>query len=388
MSAAADRVPLSELVGLLTAGEPLPFRVLDGTGRLLLGAGQRALDASQIEALVERGACVDAEEAAALRRARGVGAGAPAAAAGPPTWFDDWEAQMWALDGQLRRLLREPGPSHGVALQALVDRQLVLIDRFADGALFLLVRQDDRRHALYPLTHGMHAATVAVLGARVLGWPPARVRSLAAAALTMNLAIVDLQARMAEQSEPPDSVQLAQIRAHPARAVALLRAAGVEDEEWLAAVAQHHERTDGSGYPDGLGAVHETAQLLRAADVFSAKISPRALRPSMAPQVAARELFQAEAGGPLAMAVIKAVGIYPPGDWVQLRNGDVGIVTRRARDGTAAVVAALRNAQGRALPQPLVCDTGQAAQAIAAPLADRSGLPRVLPEQVYGLVYD
>ncbi len=388
MSAGADRVPLAALVGLLAPDEPLPFRVLDGAGRLLLGAGQRALSPAQCEALVERGACVDPAEAEAFRRSRGVLDAPAAPAAGPPTWFDEWESQTWALDALLRKLVREASPPLGEALGRLVDRQLALIDRFADGALFRLVRQDDQRFALYALTHGMHTATVAVLGARMLGWPPARVRSLAGAALSMNMAIVELQALMAERSEPPDSGQLAQIRAHPTRAVALLCAAGVGDDEWLGAVAQHHERTDGQGYPQGLTDVHETARLLRIADVYCAKLSPRQVRPPMLPQSAARELFQAEAGSALAAAVIKAVGVYPPGDWVLLRSGEAGVVTRRAKDGAAAMVTALRHADRRTLSQPLARDTGQPEFAIAGPVTDRTGLARVLPEQLYGLIYD
>ncbi len=381
-------VPLAELRDLLPVGEPLPCRVLDAAGRLLLAAGQKALGPEQIEALIERGACVPRDEADALRAASAAAAAGAGADATPAvTWFDAWEHQMWALDKLLRRALREPDPGLGSALGRQVEAQIELVDHFADGALFLAVRQDDRRFALYALTHGMHTATVALLAARLLGWPPERQRALVGAALTMNAAIAELQARMAEQAEPPNKTQLDAIRGHPARAAALLRACGVADAGWLVAVEQHHERGDGSGYPAGLSQVDETARLLRVADVFTARISPRALRVALLPQVAARQAFQDEAGGPLAAALIKAVGIYPPGDWVRLESGEVGVVAHRAQTGRGAEVAVLRSAQGRPVADAPRRDTAAPGLGISGPVADRQGLPRVLPEQIYGLVY-
>ncbi|MFO1266452.1 MAG: hypothetical protein U1F67_06465 [Rubrivivax sp.] len=74
----------------------------------------------------------------------------------------------------------------------------------------------------------------------------------------------------------PSKSQLDLIRAHPHRAAELLVAAA----EWptdLAAVRDHHERT-GAACPRGEVAPGDAAGLVRAADVYAAKISPRALR--------------------------------------------------------------------------------------------------------------
>jgi HD-GYP domain-containing protein (c-di-GMP phosphodiesterase class II) len=385
--ATLQRVPLAEVQDLIVAGEPLPFRVLDAAGRLLLGAGQRVQGPSQLEALLERGACVEREEVQAVRQARGLHVEPPDAlrAVREATWFDAWEQQMWALDRLLRTLGRDP--SQALELQGLVDRQLALVAAQPDAALFLAVRQDERRHALYALTHGMHCATVAGLTAGLLGWAPARVRSVVGAALTMNLAIIELQAQMAEQSDPPSRRQMDQIRAHPQEAARRLEASGLQDPGWLQAVREHHERRSGSGYPQGLEQPDEGAQLLRAADVFTAKISPRQLRRSMSPQAAARELYQQEAGGPLAAALIRAVGVYPPGDLVLLRNGESGVVATRADTGHAAVVVALADSQGRPVPGAPRRDTGRADWAITGVWpSDRPHPNRVLPEQVYGLL--
>ena len=49
MSAEPRHVPLPEVRDLIALGHPLPFRVLDGQGRLLLGKGQTLLSERQLD---------------------------------------------------------------------------------------------------------------------------------------------------------------------------------------------------------------------------------------------------------------------------------------------------------------------------------------------------
>jgi HD-GYP domain-containing protein (c-di-GMP phosphodiesterase class II) len=388
---APERIPLAEVADLMAPGVPLPFRVLDASGRLLLAQGQRIHDARQLQALLERGASVEHEEVRQVRAARAAqGGGGRVPSARELTWFDHFDQQMWTLDDLLRALvkgdLRDGVLGGGLAVQiaSFGDHFIELVDRQPDAALFHAVRQDDKRYALYALTHALHAATVVLLAARQLGWPAPQVRSAVLAALTMNAAIVELQGRMAEQKEPASKVQVEQIRAHPHRTADLLAAAGITDETWLQAVRDHHERAAG-GYPRGVEP-GEVARLVRAADVYTAKISPRAIRAAQTPQLAARQLFQEEGGGPLAAALIKAVGVYPPGDLVTLKNGETAVVVMRSAVGNAPQVAALLSAQGKPINGAPRRDTSRPEMAIAGPLVDRSRVGRVLPEAVYGLL--
>jgi hypothetical protein len=171
----ASRVPLAELADLLAAGEPLPFKVMDSQGRLLLAAGHRVLDPRQMAALLEREACADAAEVQAVRQARGrTGAAVAAAPARQRTWFERVEQQVWGLDDLLRVMNREPQATLALRIAAFADEYITLALRHPDAALFLAVRQHDRRFALYALTHALHTATVGLLTARQLGWDAVR----------------------------------------------------------------------------------------------------------------------------------------------------------------------------------------------------------------------
>jgi HD-GYP domain-containing protein (c-di-GMP phosphodiesterase class II) len=248
------------------------------------------------------------------------------------------------------------------------------------------MRPSDYRFALYAQHHAVHCAVVTLLASRQLGWSSQRQDSLGCAALSMNLSMLELQAQMAEQSDPPTTRQREHIRAHPEGAVALLRQAGITDEEWLTTVVQHHEQPTGQGYPYGLTQVTDAAQMLRVADVYLAKVSARALRAPLAPVVAMRQLFQQQPNDPLAMAMIKAVGIHPPGALVQLNSGEVGVVIRRPSSGTHPLVATLTDIRGQPVTDTHRRNTAEAGLGIQGPLVETKAYQRVLPDRVYGWI--
>ena len=366
-------------------GEPLPWGVRDSHAKLLLARGHVIHDENLMTALLTRGVFVDVEEVEA-RRAEALAAQAASKAPAfvpKQTLFTQWSALLAQLDGVLRNATdaaQWPGE-----LAALARLAMTLTRRDPDIAIYLAVRQDPTRLKGYGVLHSLHCAMVGCLVATRLGWDEARTLTLLEAALTMNMACLDLQGVLASQDGPPTEKQRALIRLHPSLAVDMLRERGVVDAEWLRTVAEHHERPDGSGYPSGLKATDELASALRHVDVFMAKMAPRANRAALAVQVAARQLFQDDGGGPVSMAIIKEFGIYPPGDLVQLKSGEVAVVVRRGASASTPMAACLTDRHGKPHVFAPVRDTRQAEFAISATVADKSLVLRVLPERLYGL---
>ncbi|MBK9363892.1 MAG: hypothetical protein IPM99_23585 [Rubrivivax sp.] len=385
-----ERVPIGEVRDLIAIGVSLPFSVLDAQERLLLNEGQVIDSERQMALLTERGAWVDRQFVEQRRGATAGAAGAGAGASGKGavqrvvTLFDRWERALWDLDAVLRATIK--GEAAAADWATMVDELTRLVDRDADIALFQAVRQEDRRFVLYPLAHALHAAVIALLTARQAGWPVQRQRAVVGAALSMNVAMLDLQAQMAEQDSPPTQRQLEVIRAHTLKGVQLLQAAGVSDFAWLRAVAEHHERADGSGYPRGLSEVCDEARVLSMTDVYMAKITPRARRPPLAPVVASRQLFQQEPGSPLAMTLIKAIGVHPPGCLVQLHSGQVAVVKQRPAGSPSPLALTLSDRKGQPSVNAQTVDTAEPEHAIVGPCADATPFARLLGERVYGIV--
>ena len=211
------------------------------------------------------------------------------------------------------------------------------------------------------------------------------MRTLVKASLTMNLSIVEVQGRFATLGRLNDT-QRDQIRGHPQAATDRLQAAGVTDPDWLQAVLEHHERPGGGGYPQNLGTLCEMASVLRMADVFMAKISPRTERPALPILEAARQLFAEAQGSPLASAIIKEYGIYPPGNFVQLASGELAVVIRRGATAHTPVAAAVTDRNGIPVVRTTRRNTAEPAYAIKSLVPDSKMMMRLPPERLYGLV--
>lgn len=361
-------------------GVPLPWNVRDAQGLLLLSRGHVVESEQQLEALLQRGAFVDAEEARAVERsAEPEQVKAPVA---PPNLFGLWEQTAEGLKKLLTSATQ--APDFGGRVDQFAHYVLELVDFNADIGIYRSVRQDNAKNFYYGYSHSVHSAVLCILMSRHLRWPKDRMMSLVKAALTMNITIVELQGQMAGQDGPVKDKQRAALNQHPAQSVELLEQAGVTDADWLAAIAQHHERPDGTGYPLGRTDVCELAVALRVADVFMAKISPRALRAALSPQEAVRQLYREDKGGPLSTAIIKEFGIYPPGDFVKLASGELGIVVQRTGNARAPIVAVITDTAGRPVARTVRHDTGQAGFAIVGNVVDKAMLMRLPPERLYG----
>lgn len=130
--------------------------------------------------------------------------------------------------------------------------------------------------------HPIKTAEVATLAGRSLGMPRSKLLQLANSAALMNLGYLALkQSLMDEPRRLMGSEWEGQVHEHPPLSVEALTSSGLA-EEAIAAIGQHHERWDGSGYPAGLRgeAIGIEARILGLADSF---VSLRSQRPYRAP---------------------------------------------------------------------------------------------------------
>ncbi|HEV7914080.1 MAG TPA: hypothetical protein VGP22_09950, partial [Albitalea sp.] len=110
---------------------------------------------------------------------------------------------------------------------------------------------------------------------------------------------------------------------------------------------------------------------IQRADIFAARLSPRRMRQAMAATAAAKAAYldENQQAGAAGAAIIKAVGIYPPGSHVRLASSEVAVVLRRGRRANEPVVASVIGKSGTPLGEPAVRDTRMKPHAISAGVA-------------------
>jgi hypothetical protein len=165
--------------------------------------------------------------------------------------------------------------------------------------------------------------------------------------------MLELQDALWNQREKLNDDQRRAVDAHPAVGAALLRRFGVENPLWLNVVEQHHDGCHGSRYAAGQPpqSVQREAQVVCIVDRYCAMVAERGYRAGLLPNIALRKLFLEgrNADAEFASMLVKEVGIYPPGTFLRLANGDIGVVVRRTGDVNRPVVRAMIGARG-ALP--------------------------------------
>jgi hypothetical protein len=362
----ADRLPVNALC--LAPEQALPTDLWTPDGRLLLAKGRQLGSFENIRALDSHKPSIRAQDAQTWHAATGDRTPVPAShltpspasasAAPQPTglygrWLD--------LHGALHVLLRR-GDDAVDFLPRLTEigRQVgELVERQADQSLFVLVQLLYDGQSPYCASNALASAAIAQLLADMTALAPDERLSLRHAALTMNLAMSRVQDELARQKSPPGEHQRATIHAHPTEAHAALQGLGVQDTQWLHLVLNHHEAADGSGYPSGRAVDGLALQILRLADRFVARISPRRSRASLSARQAVRahylELRDHPSG--LGELLVRRLGLYLPGSYVKLRNGEVAVVVRISETVDKPTVQAILNKDGLPYSAPRVRHT-------------------------------
>ena len=295
-----------------------------------------------------------------------------------PDWLD--------LQVQTNALLRDTQPTTFMDRLQRLNGQLTRHTRNnPDGTLFALIQLSATEVRMYSATHAMLVSVMCELAAReVLKWPDAQQHSLSNAALTMNLGMTGLQDQLTRQSEALSPVQRRAIDSHAQKSVEMLMELGVTDPVWLDGVRDHHTQTPGplQARTPGL----QLARLIQRADMFAARLAPRAGRAPVAPAAAMQACYfdenrQVDETG---AALIKAVGIYQPGSFVRLATDEVAVVVKRGQNTSTPRVAVLVNRTGMPTLEPAVRDTSVRDFRIVASVPHREvkvqiNLERLLP---------
>ena len=220
-----------------------------------------------------------------------------------------------------RRL--EPGVVRE-AIEPMVESLL----RNSDALFWLmaLMKRDD-----YMYSHAVNCSALAAAFGRHLALPRDVLMELATGGFLLDVGKATLPEGLANVTGPLPPDAIAQMRGHVEAGMRLVDEAGITGAWTLDMVAHHHERHDGSGYPQALvgDRIPLAARMGAVVDTYDALRSDRPHRTGDSRHGALQTLYRARDRMFQAEVVeqfLQCLGVYPTGSLVELSTGEVGIV--------------------------------------------------------------
>lgn len=373
-------------VAMLQVGQPLPINIVSDTGQLLLKKGQPIVSNAHRDKLHAFNASATPSDAMAWQRAyermihellrSGVDVQDVAKAPMPTEIRElDYVVGQQLKGGwlDLQEVLRGILYQGGLAINPLhrivgIERKAQeLLEKDADDSLFCLFQALTDDSIGYCATHALLCAVVADLTATKLNVDRMLRRSLFSAALTMNIGMAREQDAMARQNSALSDWQRKLIGEHAQMGVQLLQNMGVDDADQLDIVRWHHTPENAEALERNL----PLRRILSLADVFVARTAARKTRSSQSAVKAVKTMVLGAAGDVVGVgsAMAQAVGFYPPGSYVQLVNGDIAVAVQRGARANTPWVVSIVDKDSMPITRYVCKDTGEAAHAIATPVA-------------------
>ena len=179
--------------------------------------------------------------------------------------------------------------------------------------------------------HAMNTTTLAVGFAGALGWDTALKAVVGEGAMLHDIGMAKIPKKIRDKPGKLSKDEYNLIKLHPGYAATKLENNTGLDPRVLEIVRHHHERLDGSGYPDGLkdDMIPDYVQLVSICDVYDAYITDQCYRSKFTSSAAVARITKRGSkhfSKQLVESFIRWIGIYPLGSLVYLRNNSLAIV--------------------------------------------------------------
>lgn len=215
------------------------------------------------------------------------------------------------------------------AAEDLVDSVVRMPD-----ALIYLVRTQASGDYLY--RHAVACAVMCAAMGREIGLPRGSLLTLAMGGALLDIGKTRTPSDLLQRTSALalSSGELHQLRRHVGYSLEIISKADPDNSQLAELVASHHERHNGSGYPQGLAAnsIPMLGRIAAIVDMYDAMISERSYGRRATPYEAIRYLKsqrEEDFDGQLVNDFALAFGYYPTGSLVELSSGQVGFVIQQ-----------------------------------------------------------
>jgi HD-GYP domain-containing protein (c-di-GMP phosphodiesterase class II) len=226
---------------------------------------------------------------------------------------------------------------HDVKLGRKVDFEASVktVDDIVDSAIHnpdtLLCLSKLSDYDDYTYAHCINVAAISVVFGEFLGLSREELGRLGLAGMMHDLGKTAVPSRIINKRARLTSSEFEEIKRHPEYGCDILKRQDGVTDDIMGAVRDHHEKFNGSGYPDKRTKkdIPAFARIISLADVYDALTSDRSYKDAILPNKALAIMYgmREQDFDPLEVQMfIKCLGIFPSGSLVKLNTGFYGVV--------------------------------------------------------------
>jgi HD-GYP domain-containing protein (c-di-GMP phosphodiesterase class II) len=186
----------------------------------------------------------------------------------------------------------------------------------------------------YTYMHSLAVCALMISLAKQLGLSEEQVRDSGLAGLLYDIGKMAIPSYILNHPGKLTEAEFEVIKNHPMAGHQMLLEGGKVCEIALDVCLHHHEKMDGSGYPQGLlgEEISLFARMGAVCDVYDAITSNRSYNEGWCPSESLRQMasWQGHFDSAIFQAFVKCMGIYPVGTLVRLKSGRLGVVIEQA----------------------------------------------------------
>jgi len=199
-------------------------------------------------------------------------------------------------------------------------------------ALVSLARIKNRDE--YTYLHSIAVAALCISFGQHLDLEPRHIKALSVGGLLHDIGKVKMPLEVLNKPGPLTEREFEIMKTHVAHGDCILRETSGISESSICVTRHHHERLDGTGYPEGLKGdqISKFGQIAAIVDIYDALTSERCYKHAIQPTAVIRKLYEwseSYLDRTFVEQFILHMGIYPVGALVRLRSGIIGIVVRQ-----------------------------------------------------------
>lgn len=207
-----------------------------------------------------------------------------------------------------------------------ITDQLMSVDQM----VLHLMSDSPKNESLY--YHSINVAILSMMMAKQAGMTAQEIKTIGMGAVFHDIGKLKIPTQILRKTEPLTTPEENLFRMHPQYSLNMLSTAKDFPGEAKSIILRHHERLDGSGYPDGVKAssIDALSQLVGVVDEYDSLCHPTVGgKANSTPHTVLSYMFKhrtKQLNKEYVGLLIKHLGIYPPGSVVELSNGQVGLV--------------------------------------------------------------